>query len=293
MQSETSAQRLTEVAYSQAALAARPAFFAPLNDITIIVEDECKERFYTQVFKSLLPENVKFSKVLGMGGKDNVLQRFVEGRHDDPLPREFYVVDGDFDDLLGRAIPASDYLYRLTQYDIENFLVEEEAICTIAEEDAPRRSVIEYRDLLQISSWMSDVVEASVRFTACAALLQLLDERSAAVARSISRFAPGHDCIPDGAMIESHIAKIREDQSAVDDQEFDRQLQQMIERMGDSQAEQIRWVSGKRILIPLVIKLVRQHARNNISAESLCFRLAKFCEFQGLADLRDRILAVA
>ena len=81
--------------YSDEGLAARPAFFAPYNDITIIVEDTGKENFYTQVLKSLLGSKLRIYQVLGVGGKDQVIQR-LEKHISDSLPREFYLV-GDFD----------------------------------------------------------------------------------------------------------------------------------------------------------------------------------------------------
>ena len=56
--------------YSDQGLSARPIFFSPYNDITIIVEDVGKEHFYTEVFKRLLQEDLRIAQVLGVGGKE-------------------------------------------------------------------------------------------------------------------------------------------------------------------------------------------------------------------------------
>ena len=127
--------------YSDEGLAARPAFFAPYHDVIIIVEDEGKENFYTELINRLLRGKLSNTQVLGVGGKRQVLERF-EGREGNPHGwREFYLVDGDFDGLLGRQSPNSHVFFRLRRYDIESYLVEEAAVCTVAEEERPRESL--------------------------------------------------------------------------------------------------------------------------------------------------------
>ena len=281
------------LSYSNEGLAARPAFFAHYNDIIIIVEDEGKENFYAELLKRLLRGNPRMTKILGVGGKRQVFER-LEGREvSSRWWQEFYLVDDDFDDLLGRESPDSIYFYRLRRYDIENYLVEETAVCTIAEEESPRSTATEYLDALRFGSWMAEVIDIAVRLAACAALLQELDETQVGISQSIERYVNENSVLPDSASIESHIGQVRASQSVVELEEFDRLLEQMIERMGNSSLERIRWVSGKDILIPLLIRLLRQNVRRSLKKESLCFRLARNCEFLELTELRDRILAVA
>ena len=279
--------------YSDEGLAARPAFFAPYHDVIIIVEDEGKENFYTELINRLIRGKLSSTQVLGVGGKRQVLERF-EGREGNTQEwREFYIVDGDFDDLLGRQSPNSHIFYRLRRYDIESYLVEEAAVCTVAEEERPSSTAIEYRGLLQVDPWMTEVIDISIRLAACTALLQELGEPQVGISQSIERYVNENAILPDRASIESNIEQIRTSQSVVEPQEFDKLLDQMIDRMGKSSLERIRWVSGKDILIPLLIRLLRQHTRSSLKKESLCFRLARNCEFPELTALRDRILAMA
>ena len=279
--------------YSDTGLAARPAFFAPYNDITIIVEDKDKENFYTEVMNQLFQGVLSITKVLGVGGKREVLNRLAERGGNSQRWREFYIVDGDFDELLGLTTPDSIYFYRLRQYDIESYLVEETAICRIAEEERPRASAAEYRDLFHIQSWVGSIVDASLRLAACAALLQKLDETQTGISQSIEMYVSQNPILPDELQIESHIGRVRSSQSIVARQRFDHLLEEMISRMGASSHERMRWVSGKDILIPLVIRLLRTQVRRSLSKESVCFRLARNCEFNDLGELRDRILRVA
>ena len=279
------------LSYSDEGLAARPTFFAHYNDIIIIVEDEGKENFYTEVIKRLLGDNPKITKVLGIGGKRQVFKRFEERNASSNRWQEFYIVDGDFDDLLGRESPDSLWFYRLRRYDIESYLVEDAAVCTVAEEESPHFSATKYRELLSLKSWLEEVINLVVRLVACAALLQELEETQFGISQSIERYVMGDSVLPDAVCIDSHIDQVKASQSVVQSQEFDLLLGHMTKRMGESSFEHGRWVSGKDILIPLLIRLLRQNIGSSLRKESLCFRLARNCEFTELAELRERILA--
>jgi len=138
--------------YSNQALWARRKFFAPYNDLTIVVEDTSKENFYTNLFARLLQGELRIGRVIGVGGKSQVFERFYTQR---PGQRpEFFLVDGDFDEILRRPYPSESNFYRLPMYDIESFLIDETAICLIAEEQAPDVAAEMHRDDLQISEWL-------------------------------------------------------------------------------------------------------------------------------------------
>ena len=207
--------------------------------------------------------------------------------------KEFYLVDGDFDELLGIKHPNNRYFYRLGRYDIEAYLIEEEPVSTVAEESKPHKTAVQYKELLQLNSWISEVIDASLPLAACSALLRKLGAQGLATSQAIERFVVGDNNMPDKCEIQSYISEVKTKQSVVGNAEFDRLLENMILRMGISNPERRRWISGKHILIPLVAKLLRRHAKCNAEKESLCFRLAKNCNFSELSELRDRILAVA
>ena len=231
---------------------------------------------------------MNIGNVVGVGGKPQVLQRFQE-RSGTSGKAEFYLVDGDFDELLGRSCPDDVYFYRLGRYDIENYLLEEETICIIAEENSPGTTMAEHRALLKIPSWISQVVDRSTRLAACAALIQELGEGYPSI-QSVDRFVPEKEVVPDPCKIEVFIAGVKANQATASHEAFDKLLDQMTVRMGTSSADRRRWVSGKHIFIPLVMKLLRQHTKSQQHRESLCFRLAKSCSFSELVELRDRIL---
>ena len=281
--------------YSPEGLAVRPAFFGPRRDITIIVEDRGKENFYAEVLHRLLEDRKKTAKVLGLGGKSQVLKRLTERNKTNNDWKEFYLVDGDFDEILGIEFSDSIYSYRLRKYDIESYLVEEFAVCTLAVEEAPQVTIAQYQQMLNLKDWVSDVVDATIRLVACAAVLRELDQCNLRMSTNIERFFSDSNALPDVSLIENEISRLKEAVLVIEPAEFDIRLQTMLERMGNTLEDRLRWISGKDIFIPLIIKLLRQQMRRgrNLSKESVCFRLAKNCTFEELNELRDRILAVA
>ncbi len=240
----------------------------------------------------LLGDALRIRHVLGVGGKQQVWKRFSERAGRSHLRREFYLVDGDFDDLIARDPPESMFFYRLHRYDIESYLIEEDAVCTVAEEEHPQANADQFRKLLRVGTWTAEVVDGSLRLAACAALLQKLEE-APQLSQSVERYVDGNAVLPDILKIDSCILQIRASQDIVDEQEFDRLFEEMISRMGSSNCERLRWISGKKIVIPLLIRLLRKHAHCSLKRDSLCFRLATNCEFPELTDLRDRIISAA
>ena len=144
------------LSYSDRGLSARVRFYSPFNDITIVVEDINSENFYTKLFKCLLGTQLKVGRVIGIGGKEQVLQRFQQSKDVSQTIAEFYLVDGDFDELIGRALPDDHRLYRLPRYDIESYLVEPYAIAMIAEEQHPRQTSDYYLGQMNFNEWQEN-----------------------------------------------------------------------------------------------------------------------------------------
>ena len=280
------------VSYSDRALWARRKFFEPYNDVTIIVEDVGQENFYTKVFQRLLQGKVRVKRVIGVGGKHKVMEQFSTSQTGNYQP-EFFLVDGDFDEILGRICPTNANFYRLPRYDIENYLIEEPAVCSVAEEQSPGRSAQQHQVDLQFEQWLSEVISNSIRLVAAAALWQDLGIRGERVSQAIVGHSQNPESIPDMHNIEFYIERCKAAQTIVRPAQFDVLLQRMVHRMGTSVNERRQRISGKHILIPLIIRLLNKHTGTQVKRDSLCFRLASKCEFTELQDLRDRVLAIS
>ena len=277
--------------YTKRGLSARVKFYSPYNGIAIIVEDVGLENFYTVLFNRLLGDEPKIGRVLGVGGKEQVLERYRRLNNTGEGNYEFYLVDGDFDELIGQTLPYDDRFYQLNNYDIENYLVESTAIVNVAEEQNPKHSAAYYKRRLDAETWKVQLAARVERLIACFAVLHKL--RLVPESRAhIERFMSGHDDLPDSTKITAFIDESSNAQQKVCAIEFDELLNCMEIKMRGDGSEKLRWVSGKNILLPLVVRQLRNHTGTNITLISLRFRLMKHCQFPGLADLKQRVQGI-
>lgn len=102
--------------YSESALLNRVLFYSDYNDINIFVEDEFKEFIYENIFQRMFNYKIKINKILPMKGKKGVEKAFQEyGGAYDGKPA-IYLVDGDFDLVMGKEMISSP---RISDYDIK------------------------------------------------------------------------------------------------------------------------------------------------------------------------------
>lgn len=123
--------------YSTAALAARDIFYEHFNDVNFYVEDRDQENLYHEIIGRLFPR-LKLEQVFSLDGKQNVLAHCTDLQNRSRANRSVYILDKDFDDLLGIMVKRPNLIY-LDKYCIENFLLEELAIIQIALEAEPRK----------------------------------------------------------------------------------------------------------------------------------------------------------
>lgn len=114
--------------YSESALLNRVLFYSDYNDINIFVEDEYKEFIYENIFQRMFEYKIRINKILSMKGKSGVEKAFREyGCLYDGKPA-IYLVDGDFDLVMGKKmINSPNYIY-LEKYNIESYYIDEKAV---------------------------------------------------------------------------------------------------------------------------------------------------------------------
>jgi hypothetical protein len=103
-------------------------FYSDYNDINIFVEDEYKEFIYENIFQRMFNYQIRINKILPMKGKPGVEKAFQEyGCSYDGKPA-IYLVDGDFDLVMGKEmIDSPNYIY-LEKYNIESYYIDEKAV---------------------------------------------------------------------------------------------------------------------------------------------------------------------
>jgi hypothetical protein len=100
------------------------------NDIDIYVEDTKNPNMWLSIIRALVPRRTRLKSVSPLPGRAAVLEAC---RRDQGTSarRRLYIIDGDFDFLLGKSKPKMKNLYRIRAYCIENLLIHEELVVQI------------------------------------------------------------------------------------------------------------------------------------------------------------------
>jgi hypothetical protein len=131
------------ISYSPRAARAIGYLKKKYNDLEIFVEDTASQNMWIRLLRRLVPKRFKLKSVNMLGGKDKViaacrLDQKKDGR------RKLYIVDGDFDFLLGKSKPKLMYLYRIGAYCVENLLLHHRGVTEVGtdcEANLSRQSV--------------------------------------------------------------------------------------------------------------------------------------------------------
>ena len=127
----------------------------------IVVEDKSKEHEYERIFRRLLDDISKF-KIFALGGKTQVIDAFTKissGALHAPSLGEIYLLDGDFDFInMGADNSNHPSLIYLDRYDIENYLIDKEAIELFAQGKA-RALMEEVECHVDFTSWHQSITQ--------------------------------------------------------------------------------------------------------------------------------------
>ena len=117
-------------------LFAQAVFYKQFNDASFYVEDAEQENLYVTIVRKVFP-HLRIVRVFPLGGKDAVIKHAMLHRRD---RSNVYLLDKDFDDLL-RLKKATNNLFYLDRYSIENYLAEDDAIVSfvIAQDPSLKR----------------------------------------------------------------------------------------------------------------------------------------------------------
>lgn len=128
---------------------------------------------HIRIIKAILGEHISLQSVNQIGGRDRVIEACRLDQAVDERKR-LYIIDGDFDILMGRRKPALRFLYRLRANCIENLVLHSAAVIDLGMEWMPNqnRNVVDER--MSYSVAIDRVVKALRNLTIVYAVAQLL-----------------------------------------------------------------------------------------------------------------------
>ncbi|MFN7610282.1 MAG: DUF4435 domain-containing protein [bacterium] len=146
------------IGYSPNAAKALARLKTQYNDIEIFVEDTKNSNMWIELIKTIVPNNIKITSVNQLGGRQKVIDACKLDQENDGR-RKLYIIDGDFDHLLGRRKPNLKHLYRLRAYCVENLLVGEQNALYLGIPSNPNLSLEMIKRRFDYESWHSTILD--------------------------------------------------------------------------------------------------------------------------------------
>ncbi len=148
--------------YSEAALLNRVLFYSEFNDVNIIVEDEYKEYIYENIFERMFGDRLNICKIFPMKGKKGVEKAFRQYGNQYDNKAVIYLVDGDFDIVMGKdMIESPNYIY-LEKYNIESYYIEKKAVLKFMA-GKMKQTQKKVAEQVEYESWENSVYDSLTR----------------------------------------------------------------------------------------------------------------------------------
>ena len=142
------------ITYSPRAAKALAYLKTSYNDVDIFVEDKGGQNMWLRLLRPLLPKGKRLSSVNLLGGRESVIAAC---RLDQAAGKRkrLYIIDGDFDFLLGKPKLRLKRLHRIPAYCIENLLIQEHSLIQIGISSQPQMTEQQIAHRLNFSDWYS------------------------------------------------------------------------------------------------------------------------------------------
>lgn len=153
--------------YSADGMSALDIFYSEFNDINFFVEDAEQENLYEVIVRKILPD-LKIYRIFPQGGKPAVKIH----SENNSAANNVYLLDKDFDDVLGKTSSTDPRVLYLDRFCIENYLLDESAIIEFVIECKPKfkRNLVQTR--LDLDNYLKELLSNLKPLFECYFLIQ-------------------------------------------------------------------------------------------------------------------------
>lgn len=271
------------------ALDALVLLFRPLQDVDVFVEDEGSEAFYLELIQRISPRRVRVRRVFALNGRSAVVARALAYASSERPA--LFLIDGDFEWVRGEAPPTMSRLFRIPAYCIENFIVDEVALCRIVSEEC---CITEQQaaDRLEYATWMNRIRDHLVELFVALAILNEVKPQSKTVGRGLALVfssQPHETLVLDPDKCADSLERIKHEiMESIGREAAEARIANLAARVA-MLPNPLHVVSGKDFLLPLSLIRVLQLSRTTIKRKTFRFRLMGRCGLSGLDALRQAL----
>ncbi|WP_239057208.1 DUF4435 domain-containing protein [Desulfovibrio sp. JC010] len=275
------------------AKATKSIFFENDNEIDIFVEDTAVgfKKLYLTLFKRVFDGVYKVENVYPLGQRSAVLNRCQsDQKRIKPRPR-LYVVDGDLNLLHGNWDVPWEGLYQLPRYCIENFLLDEQAILEILDEEDPEQTLEDLRNQFDFGNWISANKELMVDLFVEYAVSIVLTPEEKTISLGVNELKSDSSGIVDQFKTTERIDFIKQRTiNKAGEDSYSIVKEEISSIVSDENVMLIKYASAKDYLFPL-LKIYLRNKKCDIKHTqcSLRLRIAKKCNLDCLMDSIDYV----
>jgi len=274
--------------YSEDGLGARDIFFAGVARVHIFVEDENLENLYSMLFTRLFPALENY-QIFPMAGKSNVVRHARDAEADITGAVRIYVLDKDFDDLMGRLLDLSGVFY-LDDFNIETSIIDDVSLLRICVEERPRVKRADLEGRLRSGEAWRDWMPYLDRLHRAFALVQKHDLGIQNTDLAPERFTvDGDPSSFDETRVRAYIDDVSRrliEKGVLDSPDDYSELSRKV--FGNARVH-LRHVNGKFLFRLFFHRMKRRQLVSNLTQDSMVMRCVGASELRRLRSFKRRI----
>ncbi len=266
--------------YSKRAIPGLAYLFRPYNDIDVYVEDTTCRNMFELLLERMLDGQAKVTRIFQLGGRNEVIKS-CKYNQSGTGRRRLYIIDGDFDAVLGEEPPKLRYLCRLSVYCSENLVFTETAALEVAFETLTNKSRDQIEAIIQFSHFLDDTVAKLTPLLVFYIAVQVLNANLETMGFNVTQLLTQRSKLPElsETKVKQRIAQVkRELQTGNSIEEVESAIVQAERLIPHSSEDTAKLISGKSYLLPLLFHYLRGKARFSGTLDQLKTRLARYCE---------------
>jgi len=271
---------------SDSFLAGQDIFYTQFNDVSFYVEDTEQEHLYFNILKRLF-NDVQFDKIFPLHGKTN-LKNHARGNTTDKS--KIYIADIDFEEILETKEELNNVFY-LSKYSIENFLVEKNGLFEIIREKSPKLKDHEIAELFDLNSNLQQCKFILSELTCTFIVIQKYS-----LGKDFFGLNPVRDFNLDlnppqvrNTFLPTYYSETEHLLKSVDGRFTLKSKQKEFKSHVRTLSNALKVIPGKYLLNVIKHQLEKAKLLNQISIESLTYKLSKECNLDSLDYLKREI----
>lgn len=273
-------------------------FYESFNDFDVYIEDTAEgyAKIFSSILKRAISDSVSIERVFPLGDRGVVVKAARHQLSTKSSRRSVYIVDGDLYLLAGERDELPENVVVLPRYCIENFLVSEEVLIDIMDEEHSTKELDTLAKQFDYAGWLKRAREPLTLLFKIFAAAHHLHSEIPTVSRgykSVCLDGSGELSLKKAQDIYDDMERQLISEKGVE--EVKRALAVIESRVQSDSCFVSTYVSAKDFVLPLLLVRVRSQLDTNAKNISLKIRMAKKCSlqpFEGVVQAIRQVIGV-